>query len=294
MLNKRSLGDKIFDTINVTFMIMVIAATLYPFLYVLFASVSNAGLLMQHRGLLLKPLGGIYLDAYREVFKNPMIVTGYKNTLFIVVVGTALNVMSTSIAGYFLTRSNVMLKKPIMIMMLITMYFGGGLVPTFLLVNNLGLYNSHWALIIPGLVSTYNIIVMRTSIMGIPKSLEESAFIDGANDFIVLFRIILPLSLPVIAVMTLWYGVGHWNSWFSASIYIRDRELYPLQLIMREILINNRFDSMSINAAAEEAAQVSETIKHALVITGTLPILCVYPFLQKYFVKGVMIGAIKG
>ncbi len=294
MLNKRSAGEILFDVFNILFMILVMLVTLYPFIYVFFSSMSNAGLLMQHRGLLIRPLGGVHLDAYREVFKNPMILIGYKNTLFIVVAGTSINVLATSIAGYFLSRRGVMLKKPVMVMMLVTMYFSGGLVPLFLLVNGVGLYNSLWALIIPGLVSTYNIIVMRTSFMGIPRSLEESAVIDGASEFTILFRIILPLSLPVIAVMFLWYGVAHWNAWFGAAIFIRDRDKFPLQLVMREILINNETDSMSTGAATAEVAQVSDTIKHAVTITGTVPILCVYPFIQKYFAKGVMIGALKG
>lgn len=187
-----------------------------------------------------------------------------------------------------------MWKNPIMFLIVFTMFFNGGLIPTYLLVNNLGLLDSRWALIIPSAMSAYNLIIMRTSFQGIPVSLEESAKLDGANDFTVLFRIVLPLSMPVVAVMILFYGVGHWNSWFNALIYLRTRDLYPLQLILREILITNSTDSMMTGVGGADKMPIGETIKYATIIVATIPILLLYPFLQKYFVKGVMIGAIKG
>jgi putative aldouronate transport system permease protein len=183
-------------------------------------------------------------------------------------------------------------------MIVLTMFFGGGMIPTYLVVSGLGMRNSLLALIIPSAVSAYNIIIMRTSFKSLPDSLEESAFLDGANNLDVLFRIVIPLSKAIIAVMALWYGVGHWNSWFSAAIYLNKRELYPIQLILREILIQNtnsqQIYNMTTGTVDNDAAQIAETIKHATVIIATLPILCAYPFLQKHFVKGVMIGALKG
>lgn len=292
-MNRPTIGERIFDFFNSLFMILLCLATLYPFLYVLIASLSDPAWAVQQRGLIWFP-HGFNLDAYKLVFDNPMIKTGYMNTLFIVVVGTAINVFMTALGAYGLSRQNVMWKNPIMFFIVFTMFFSGGLIPTYLLVTNLGMLDTLWALIIPGAVSAFNLIIMRTSFQGIPISLEESAKLDGANDFTVLFRIILPLSMPVVAVMILFYGVGHWNSWFSAMIYLRNRELFPLQLVLREILITNSTDSMMTSVGAADKMPIGETIKYATIIVATIPILLLYPFLQKYFVKGVMIGALKG
>lgn len=289
---KKSWGERFFDTGNVAFMVGLMLVTLYPLIYVLFASLSDPSQLSQHRGLLLKSLG-FSLDAYRKVFENPMIMIGYANTIFYVVVGTCINIVLTSLAAYSLSRQNVMLKNPIMFMIVFTMFFQGGLVPLYLLVGDLGMIDTRWALIIPNAVSAWNLIIMRTAFQSVPVSLEESARIDGANDFTILFRIILPLSLPVLAVMILFYAVAHWNSYFSALIYLRDRDLYPLQLVLREILITSSTDEFTSGAASGDRYPIGETIKYATIIIATVPILFLYPFLQKYFVKGVMIGAIK-
>lgn len=290
---RRSIGERLFDGANVIFMIALSIVTIYPFLYVLFASLSDPAWVVQLRGLIWYPKN-ITLEAYRLVFANPAILTGYMNTLFYVIVGTALNILMTSLGAYALSRQSVMWKNPIMFMIVFTMFFNGGLIPTYLLVNNLGLLDSRWALIIPSAMSAYNLIIMRTAFQGVPVSLEESAKLDGANDFTVLFRIVLPLSMPVVAVMILFYGVGHWNGWFNALIYLRTRDLYPLQLILREILITNSTDSMMTGVGGADKMPIGETIKYATIIVATVPILLLYPFLQKYFVKGVMIGAIKG
>ncbi|WP_195574446.1 carbohydrate ABC transporter permease [Paenibacillus sp. 1001270B_150601_E10] len=273
-------------------MIMLCIVTLYPFYYVLVASLSDPSWIVQQRGLIWYP-EGINIEAYIRVLDNPMILQGYLNTLFVVTVGTLINVFMTALGAYGLSRQNVMWKNPIMFFIVFTMFFSGGLIPNYLLVAELGMLDSLWALIIPGAISAFNLIIMRTAFHGVPISLEESAKLDGANDFTVLFRIIIPLSLPVIAVMILFYGVGHWNSWFSALIYLRDRELYPLQLVLREILITNSTDSMMTGTNAADTMPIGETIKYATIIVATVPILVLYPFLQKYFVKGVMIGAIK-
>jgi putative aldouronate transport system permease protein len=291
---RRSTGEAAFRVINNLFMALMIVITLYPFLYVLFSSISDSRKLISHTGLLLAPKGFTF-EAYSMVFSNPNIVSGYMNTLVIVCIGTALNLIMTSLGAYVLSRKGVKWTRYMMLWIVFTMFFSGGLIPMYLLVNNwLHMGNNLLALIIPGLISTWNLIILRTSFGSIPDSLIESARIDGAQDFTILFRIVLPLSLPVMAVMVLFYGVGHWNSWFSAMIYLRERELFPLQLILREILIQNNTNYMSGNASIEDVEAVGESIKYATIIIATLPILFVYPFLQKYFVKGVMIGSIKG
>lgn len=293
MFAKRSFGETVFGIANTIFMIALIAVTLYPLLYVAFASVSDPATLMRHRGVLLKPLG-FTLEAYKLVFRNPMIAIGYQNTLLYVVAGTTINLLMTALGAYALSRKNVLLRNPIMFMIVFTMFFSGGLVPTYLLVGNtLNLIDSPWALIIPPAINTWNLIIMRTAFQSIPDALEEAARIDGANDFTILFRIVLPLSLPVVAVMILFYSVAHWNAYFSAMIYLRTRELYPLQLVLREILITNSTDNMTAGISSGDVMPIGETIKYATIVVATLPILCVYPFLQRYFVKGVMVGAIR-
>jgi putative aldouronate transport system permease protein len=287
------LSDRVFNGIIYSLLIVLMILTLYPLIYVAFASISDASQLVGHKGFLIKPLGFSF-EAYRSVFKNPGILTGYRNTLFIVVFGVALNLIMTSLAAYVLSRKNVMWNHFFIFFIVITMFFSGGLIPLYLVVKGVGLIDSLWATIIPFAVNTFNLIIMRTAFQAVPDSLEESAKIDGANHFVILMRIIIPLSMPVIAVMILYYAVEKWNGWFYASIFLKDHGLYPLQLILREILISNSTESMATNAAAADQYQLGETIKYATIIVATLPILIVYPFLQKYFVKGVMVGAIKG
>jgi len=290
---RESPGERLFGFGTVLFLIALMVITLYPLLYVLFASLSNAAELTQHRGLLFAPID-LSFEAYRRVFENPIILTGYRNTLFIVIVGTALNVFMTALGAYALSRRNVMFRNHAMFLIVFTMFFSGGLIPTYLLVGQtLHLGNTLWALIIPGAVQTFNLIIMRTAFASVPIALEEAARIDGANDWTILFRIYLPLSWPVVAVMILFYGVAHWNSFFSALVYLRDRELYPLQLVLREILISSNVQNMVTDVSSGDQLAIGETIKYATIIVATLPILLVYPYLQRYFVKGVTIGAIK-
>ncbi|MBW7453060.1 carbohydrate ABC transporter permease [Paenibacillus sepulcri] len=273
------------------FILMII--TLYPLLHVIFASFSNPNEIIAHRGAMWKPLG-FSLEAYKLVFANPSIYIGYRNTLFIVVIGVSLNLFVTALGAYVLSRKNVMWNAWFMMMITFTMFFSGGLVPLYLVVKGVGLTNTLWSTILPFAISTFNLIIMRTSFKSIPDSLEESAKIDGANHFIILFRIIIPLSLPVIAVMGLYYAVEKWNGWFYASIFIQDHNLYPLQIFLREILILSSTDNMSSGSAVGEQFQVGATIKYATIMVATFPILCIYPFIQRFFVKGVMIGALKG
>lgn len=262
-------------------------------MYVLFASFSNNNLLMQHTGVLLSPQG-FSIMAYDKVFKNPMILLGYRNTLFVLVTGVSLSLLATSVGAYFLSRKNVMFKTPIMMMVTFTMFFSGGMIPTYLNLRDLGLTNSLWGLIIPGIISTYNMIIMRTSFQNIPDSLTEAAIIDGAGHLRILFQVVMPLSKAIIAVMILYYGIGIWNSWFWASVILRNRELYPLQVILREILLQNSALDMFSGANVSEQESIAMTIRYATIIVATVPVLCLYPFLQKHFARGVMIGGVKG
>ena len=292
-MKNKTTGRRVFEIFNTLFMVFMIFVCLYPMIYVFFASLSNSDMLMAHRGILLKPLGA-NLDSYRAVMKNKLIFSGYRNTLFILVVGVAINLLMTSLGAYFLSRKNVMLKGVIMGMITFTMFFSGGLIPMYLTVKNLHLLNTLWSLILPGAISTYNMIILRTSFAAIPDTLEEAAQIDGAGHIRILFQIVLPLSKSIIAVMILYYGVGYWNGWFNASIYLDERHLFPLQLVLREILLANDTSAMTQGAGLADEISIAETVKYAVIIVSTLPILCIYPFMQKYFDKGVMIGALKG
>jgi putative aldouronate transport system permease protein len=223
-----------------------------------------------------------------------MILKGYMNTLYIVVVGVVLNMVMTVLGAYFLSRKHVKWQKPIMLMILFTMFFSGGLVPFYLTVRSVGLENSHWALILPSLVNTFNLIITRTGFEAIPESLIESVEVDGGNHLVILTAICIPLIMPTIAVIVLYYAVDKWNAWFHASIFLNDRIKYPLQLVLREILISNDTSMLTANVDVSDTESVSDTLKYAIIIVATLPVLCLYPFLQKYFVNGVMLGAVKG
>ncbi|SFE12523.1 putative aldouronate transport system permease protein [Paenibacillus algorifonticola] len=292
-MTKTSWGERLFDGINVLVMLILIVITLYPMLYILFSSLSEGNRLISHTGLLLWPQG-FSLEGYKAVLSNPTIMNGFKNTLFVLIVGLAINMTLTSLGAYFLSREGVLLQKPIMFFIVFTMFFQGGLVPFFLIVKSYGLLNSLWALILPTAMSTFNLIIMRTYFMAIPKEIEESAFLDGAGHFTILFRIFLPLSMPVVAVLILYYGVGHWNSWFNAMIFLRDQDLFPIQLVVRNIILENDSANMIGTTTLVQSRDVAETLKYAAIIVTTAPILMLYPFLQKYFVKGVMVGALKG
>jgi putative aldouronate transport system permease protein len=293
MIGKRTPGERIFYWLIIAFMVGLVIVTLYPLIYILFASVSDPMAMMEHRGALLHPLG-FTLAAYQAVLNNPMIAIGYRNTLFYVVVGTAVNVIMTILGAYALSRKNLMLKNPLMFLIVFTMFFSGGLIPTYLLVTQtLGMQDSPWAIIFPTAISTYNLIILRTAFEAVPVALEEAARMDGANDFQILYHIVLPLALPSVAVIILFYAVGQWNAYFNALVYLRSRELYPLQLVLRDILITSNTESMTTGISSGDVFPIGETIKYATIVVATLPILFVYPFLQKYFVKGVMIGAIK-
>ena len=286
---------KIFEVFNNAFMVFMIVITLYPLIYVVLASVSDSNELIRAGGkLLYKPLG-FNFDAYKKALSYPMILTGYKNTIFVVIVGTILSMVLSSVAAYFMTRKDVLFKKTIVFLMMFTMYFSGGLIPFYFVVNDLGLIDTIWALIIPSCLSTYNIIVLRTGFAGVPESLVESARIDGAGHMRILFSVIIPLAKASLAVVALYYGVSYWNGWFNASIFLqKSSEHWPLQLVLRKILILNDTSTMTAGVDMGDVENVAESIKYAVIILATVPILVLYPFIQKYFVKGVMVGAVKG
>lgn len=285
---KRTVGDSIFIASTYILMGFLLVICLYPIWHVVMASVSDPMQLMLHSGVILKPIGHS-LEGFRVVLQNPNIPRSYLNTIFYVFLGTSINMVLTIMGAYALSRKGYMFKRALTLIMVFTMYFNAGLVPNFLLVKSLGMYNSIWALLLPGAISTWNLIVMKTSFQGLPVSLEESARLDGANDFQILFKVILPLSKATVAVMILFYAVGHWSSWFNAMIYLRDRDKFPLQLIMREILISNTTSTM----ADTDAMFLEEVVKYATIVVSTVPILFIYPFVQKYFIAGVMMGSVK-
>lgn len=290
---KTSLGDKIFVVINSAILICLCIITLYPIWYVFCASMTSNTYLVSHPGILLWP-HEMTFGAYKLAFSHPLLLSGYTNTLIILAVSLPINILMTLFAGYFMASKDVMFKPLLQGLIMFTMFFSGGMIPAYLNIRDLGLYNSLWALILPGALSVYNSIICKTAIESVPESLKESAYIDGANDVIILFRIIVPLIKATLAVLLLYYGVGHWNAWFNASIYLKDNEKLPIQNIMRAILIAN---SNVLNSAAAENDQVNqfaEAIKYSTIILTTVPVLCIYPFIQKYFVKSVMIGAVKG
>lgn len=295
MKTRHSLGERSFDVLNIVLMCVLMIITLYPMLHVLFGSFSEGKELMKHEGLLFHVLGKPTLSGYRIILKNKNIWRGFCNSVGYVFGGTALNLLLTSLLAYALSRRHFAPRKLLMKLILVTMFFSGGIIPLFLVIRLLGLFDSPLAVILPGAISTYNMVIMRTFFMRIPNELEESAQIDGANDFVVYSRIVLPMSMAVIAVIALYYGVGHWNAWFNAMVFLRNRNYYPLQLFLREILIESNMTLASDNSMDFVQTNYAEQlVKYCLIVVSTVPILVLYPFLQKYFVKGVMIGALKG
>ena len=291
---KDSMGVKIFQVCNYIILTFLMIVTLYPIVHVFMASFSNGNDLMAHTGPLLWPLRP-NVEAFKLIFEDGQLFRCYGNTIYICVVSLIINMVLTSFGAYFLTRKEAIGRGVIMALIMVTMYFGGGLIPSYLVIQTLGLYNTYWALILPGAIGTYNMIVLRTAFAAIPESLYEAARIDGAGHFRILSQLMVPLAKATIAVVTLYYLVAHWNSWFGASIYLDDKTKYPLQLFLREILIKNDTTSMTADIGlGEETAAASEALKYAIIVVSVVPVLCVYPLLQKYFAKGVMIGAVKG
>lgn len=288
-MKRKSKSDAIFDILNILIMLLICLTTLYPFLYLIAMSFGNSATM----GLNLIP-DEWNLSAYRQVLKNHYIVSGFLNTIIKTLIGTALCLLFTVAAAYPLSKKTLPNRSFWTTLMVFTMFFSGGLIPGYLLISDLNLLDSIWALILPGLISTYNMIIVRNYFMSIPDSLNEAAEIDGANDIHILFRIIIPISLPILATITLWTIVGHWNSWFDCMIYIKSADKQVLQLILRRIVIEGTSQLIDLNGGVDTGFANPENIKAASIVVATLPILIVYPFLQKYFVKGIMVGSLKG
>lgn len=286
---KRTLEDIIFDLVIYVILIAMSLICLLPVWHIVVAAFSNTSDIAATEGLMLWPKK-IDLGAFKLVLGDESLIGGFKNTLLYLGGALPLNILLTVMAGYFLACTDMMWKKVIAGLITFTMFFNGGMVPNYLNIKDLGLLDSLWALILSGAMTVYNAMICKTSIEAIPDSLRESAYLDGANDFQVIFKIILPLIKATLAVLTLYYGVGHWNAWFNASIYLKDWDKMPVQNILRSILIANNNTDMD----ADLYNAYAETIKYAAIVISTAPIMCIYPFLQKYFTKGALIGAVKG
>ncbi|WP_059051889.1 carbohydrate ABC transporter permease [Paenibacillus senegalimassiliensis] len=298
---KESKSDRLFLVLNYVYLLLALIVVLYPLIYIISASVSSPKFVSSGEMWLFPK--GLTFDGYKLVFDNPKIWIGYRNTIFYTLIGTMLNLVVTLPAAYALSRSDFVGRGLIMGMFLVTMFFSGGLIPTYLMVKNLGLINSIGALILPVSASVWNIIVARTFFHStIPKELQEAAHVDGATNMRLFIRIVLPLSSPIIAVMALFYGVSHWNSYFPALIYLNDEMKYPLQMVLRQILVLQEMSAETTGAAISgdiaesmaNKAEIASLVKYAVIIVSTLPVVAVYPFLQRYFVQGVMIGSVKG
>ncbi len=319
---KAKLGDRVFDTFNLTLLGVVGFLAVYPFLHTLSISLSSAAeaqrqglhLVPGNPALLAKAAGeacrldfaaagkschayadGISFTAYRMVLANREILIGYGNTVFRTVVGTLLTLLATALAAYPLARKEMPWRKRLAFFVLFTMIFSGGLVPTYLIVKGLHLVNSRLVYILPTLVTAFNVLIMKSFFQSIPESLAESAKIDGASEFTILFRIYLPLSAPILATIGLWTAVAHWNSWFDGLLYVTDNSKQVLQVFLQRVVIENSTEMIEKGIVNPDAVSFTpETIKAATVIVTMLPILFVYPFVQKYFVKGIMMGGVKG
>ena len=283
------------DILIYTILALIASCMLYPFLNVIAVSISDYSSYLENPTRILP--GKINLGAFRYVFSSSLILSSYRNTIIITILGTLISVIVTILTAYPLSKKSLKGKSIIMNLLIFSMMFSGGIIPDFYLIRSLGLLDTLWALILPSVISSYNIILMKNFFTSIPESLEEAARIDGASDIYILWKIIVPLSTPIIATISLFVCVGYWNSYFSAVLYIRDQRKWTLQLLLREIILSA--NTQLLNAGGNFAELSSnniplQTVKYASLIVVILPILCVYPFLQKYFVKGIMMGAVKG
>lgn len=292
---KESGSDRIFTMINYAVLSVFLIIVLYPLIYVVSASFSSSSAVLSGK-VWLWPVEPT-LEGYRAVFKNTMVAKGFLNTLLYTLAGTSINLLLTVMAAYPLSRKDFRGRNVFMLLFVFTMLFNGGLIPTYLLVKDLGMIDTVWAMLIPGALSVWNVIIMRTYFQTtIPQELLEASQLDGCTDFRFLWRIVLPLSGPILAVIALFYAVGHWNQYFNAMIYLKSANLYPLQLVLRDILVQNEVNIEMLGDAKTAAARqgLRELLKYSLIVVTSVPLLIVYPFLQKFFVKGVMIGSLKG
>lgn len=278
---------RIFQVCNVIILLLISFAMLYPVVYVTAASFSEETSILRGDVFLLpvKP----HVKAYQKVFQYPLLWQSYGNTLLYTFVGTAINLLLTVFGAWSLSQKKMVGRRFFTLMCTFTMFFSGGMIPTFLVIKELKLLNTIWAIVLPGAVSTYNMILMRTFFLQIPQSLVEAAELDGCRDFGVLFRIVLPLSLASLMTIGMFYAVAHWNSYFTAVLYLSKPELYPLQIILRQVVLMNEI----VENASSNEMNMAEGIKYATIVVAMLPMLCIYPFVQRYFVKGVMVGSVK-
>lgn len=287
--------DMCFSVVTYLLATLALVVTLYPLVYTVSASFSDPMEVIRGNVILLPK--GLTLTAYRAVAKNVGMLIGYRNTILYTVVGTAINIIATIAVAYPLSKRDFRGRSLLTILFTVTMFFSGGMVPNFLLIRELGLYNSMWSLLLPGAVSAWNLVIMRTYFQGsIPEEICESAYMDGCSNLGTLLRIVLPLAMPIIAVMVLFYGVDHWNSYFNALLYLKDRNKYPLSLVLREILLQGFGQEKAGTEVMDTVSDLLlyETLKYAVIIVSSAPMLALYPLLQRYFVKGVMVGSLKG
>lgn len=285
-----SKGDIVFHIFNTLLMILILICTLYPFWYVIVSSLSSISH-VTNSVVLLWP-DGLHWDSYQQVFRINLVPVAYGNTLFVTLIGTAVSMLLTSLSAFVLSRKELPGNKVMTLFVVFTMLFNAGLVPFYLQVKNLHLLNSRWSLIWPFALSTYNTVILRNFFKSVPNALYEAASIDGSGYIGYFFRILLPLSMPSIATITLFYAVSYWNAYFYSILFITDRALYPIQAILRQILMSSEFNTLLYDDATQ--SMPSEMLKCAMIVITALPIICVYPFLQRYFVKGIMVGSLKG
>ena len=287
-------GYRVFSVFNTCLLVLILFLTAYPVYFVLIASISDPTKMVANYGLMWLPHFPLSLTSYRMVFRHSLLLSGFGNTLFIVIVGLAFNMVLTVLGAYLLSLKNSLLKKPIAYLILFTMYFSGGIVPGYLNIKSLHLMNTLWALILPGAISTYNMLIMRSAIGALPDALMEAAKLDGASHFQRILNVVVPLTGATSAVLMLYYAVGHWNAWFNASLYIQSPSRFPLQLVLRQVLILGEDSEIASGMDAGSEIAAATVIKYALIVISTVPIMLLYPFLQRFFVKGVMIGSVKG
>jgi putative aldouronate transport system permease protein len=293
MVQDRTFGSRLFVAMNYTIISLFALVTIIPFIHVTAASFTTAEELRQHSFVLFPTV--FSLDTYTYILTTNTITRSMGATVFITLAGTLVNIAMTTLMAYPLARRTLIGRNRIMLMVLFTMLFQGGMIPTFLMVKQLGLLNSYWAVILPGAISAFNLIVMKNFFQQLPDGLEESAKMDGANDLIILLRIVIPLSMPAIATFSLFYAVGHWNSFLTPVLYLNNPEKWPIQVLLRQIVI---LSQGGFGDAAEMGTDFvplpEQTLKSAVIVFSNLPILLVYPFLQKHFAKGVLLGSVKG
>lgn len=289
----RSLGDRLFHVVNAVILLIMAFIMLYPFWDLAVVSISPIAF-ANKSGLKLWPGGGVTFDAYKQVFETSTVLTAYKNTIFRTLVGTSISIVMYFCAAYPLGKKELPFRRAFSLYFLVPMFFSGGMVPEYLVYKEIGIYNTIWALILPCLMTTYNLLIVRNFVAGLPDSLEESARVDGASFIVILFQIIIPLSLPVLATVALWVAVAHWNSWYDATVYVRGKDLVVLQKYLRDLLVTAKEAASGGDSVSGGEAMATRSVEAATTLVAIGPILITYPFVQRYFVKGVMVGSVKG